>query len=415
MDAFFVAVELQRRPELAGQPVVVGGAGERGVVAAASYEARRYGIRSAMPSTQARRRCPHAVFLPGDHERYEQVSREVHRILRSYTPLVEGIALDEAFLDVTGSLRLFGDGETIAHALRRRVADELGLTCSVGVAPSKLLAKLASEAAKPRATATGVLPGRGVVVVAPGQELAFLHPHPVEALWGVGPATLERLHRLGIATVGDLAELPEAVLVRTLGVAHGRHLHLLALGIDTRPVEPDRPARSIGHEETFAHDLHDREALGRVLTRQADAVGVRLREHGLSGRTVSIKVRFAGFHTITRSLTLPEPVSSGPAIGRAAHRLLAAVDPGPGVRLLGVSVSGLVSGGGEQLRLWDGAGEGAHDGDAGWDQASRAMDDIRRRYGPTAIGPASTVEPGRGLRVTRRRDQAWGPDRHEDR
>src|SRR5262249_3683577 len=221
------------------------------VVAAASYEARRYGVHSAMPSVRARRLCPDAVFLAGDFAAYEQASREVHDVLRSYTPLVEGIALDEAFLDVTGALRLFGTALEIAAAIRARISNELALSCSVGVAPTKLLAKLASEAAKPKASPSGTTPGAGVVQVEPGEELAFLHPLRVQALWGVGRATLERLRRLGVKTVGDLAAVSEATLVHTLGKANGRHLHRLAEGIDERPVEPDRAVKSIGHEQTF--------------------------------------------------------------------------------------------------------------------------------------------------------------------
>ncbi|MBP7890568.1 MAG: DNA polymerase IV, partial [Ilumatobacteraceae bacterium] len=245
MDAFYVSVELRKRPDLRGQPVVVGGTGSRGVIAAASYEARRFGLHSAMPSTRARRLCPHVVFLPGDHELYAQVSAEVHEIFQSVTPFIEPLALDEAFLDVTGALRLFGSGVQIAHHVRDQVWRQLQLRCSVGVAPSKFLAKLASVAAKPRATPQGVVEGAGVWEVRPGEELSFLHPLAVKSLWGVGPATLERLERLGVRTVGDLAQLEEAALVAAVGKAHGGHLHRLAWAIDDRSVEVDRAMRSI--------------------------------------------------------------------------------------------------------------------------------------------------------------------------
>ena len=240
MDAFYVSVELRRRPDLVGQPVVVGGSGPRGVIAAASYEARRYGVRSALPSVTARRLCPNAVFLPGDHALYASVSADVHRIFETVTPYVEPLSLDEAFLDVSGALRANGSGERMAKALRQRIYDELQLWCSIGVAPNKFLAKLASVAAKPRATPDGVRPGRCVLVVAPGEELAFLHPLPVAALWGVGPATLTKLERLGIKTVGELAHIGEPALTASLGEGQGRHLFALSWGRDQRPVEVDR-------------------------------------------------------------------------------------------------------------------------------------------------------------------------------
>jgi DNA polymerase-4 len=407
MDAFYVSVELRRRPELRGQPVVVGGTGRRGVVAAASYEARRYGVHSAMPGATARRLCPHAVFLPGDHDHYASVSAEVQAIFRDITPLVEPISLDEAFLDVTGVQRLLGDGVHIGHAIRRRVDADLHLPCSVGVAPNKLLAKLASEAAKPRSSPAGVVAGAGVVAVPPGGELAFLHPLPVQALWGVGPATLRRLGDLGVHTVGDLATIAEPTLVGALGEAHGRHLHRLSHAIDDRPVEPDRELKSIGHEETFAHDRHTIDELDLELTRLADAVAARLRAHGGGARTVTLKLRFSSFDTITRSTTLPSPVDTAAAIGAASKQLLRTVDPSGGVRLIGISVSqfGEVA---EQLRLDDLLlAEAAPD----WHAAEHTVDAIRRRFGAAAIGPASTVDPaGGGVRVVRKGAQQWGPD-----
>jgi DNA polymerase-4 len=406
MDAFFVSVELLRRPELRGQPVVVGGTGGRGVVAAANYEARAYGIFSAMPSARARRVCPHAVFLPGDHAHYGDVSGRVMGIFRSFTPLVEPISLDEAFLDVSGARRSQGDGLAVARRIRDEVQAREGLICSVGVAPSKMLAKLASEAAKPRASMAGPVPGEGVHMIAPGEELAFLHPLPARALWGVGPATLARLERLGVRTVGDIAALPEATLVGVLGSAHGRHLSLLARGIDPRPVEPDQQLKSVGHEETFAHDHHEHEALAREAVRMADAVAWRLRRAGTAGRTVTLKVRFADFQTITRSSTLPVTVADGPAVAHAALALLAAVDPAPGVRLLGVSVSGLTKGAAQQLSFADLGGPS-------WHEVSGAVDAIRERFGDRAIGPASGVDD-RGLRVPRRGEQQWGPNDHQN-
>jgi DNA polymerase-4 len=402
MDAFFVSVELLRRPELRGRPVVVGGTGLRGVVAAASYEARAYGVFSAMPSTQARRLCPQAVFLPGDHDHYGEVSGRVMNIFHSYSPLVEPLSLDEAFLDVTGARRLFGEGAEIGRAIRAEVEEREGLTCSVGVAATKMVAKLASEAAKPRASPTGPIPGAGVTVVAPGDEQGFLRPLPARALGGVGPATLTKLERLGVRTVGDIADLPEAALVGALGTANGRHLGLLARGVDPRPVEPDQKLKSIGHEETFAHDHHEPATLAREAARMADAVAWRLRRAGLVARTVTIKVRFGDFRTVTRSTTLPAPIDEGPVVTRHAQVLLAGLDPSPGVRLLGVTVSGLLEGAGRQLSFDDA-------GAADWHEASGAIDAIRERYGTGAIGPAAAV--GRdGLRVKRRGDGQWGPD-----
>jgi DNA polymerase-4 len=409
MDAFFVSVELLRRPELHGKPVVVGGTGDRGVVAAASYEARRYGVYSAMPSSVARRMCPDAVFLPGDHARYGEVSALVFDVFREFTPLVEGVSLDEAFLDVTGSRRLFGDGVAIGHRVRQRVFDEVSLRCSVGVAPNKFLAKLASVEAKPRATRSGVEPGAGVFEVEPGRELEFLHRLPVQALWGVGPATLAKLERLGVVTVEDLARLGESVLVGALGRAHGQHLSRLARGSDDRPVEPDREVKSVGHEETFARDLHETDEVWNEVVRLSDGVAWRLRQRGLGARTITLKIRFSSFTTITRSVTLPTPVSSAPAIAEAVRPLLAAVDPSPGVRLVGVSGSNLGTAVAEQPGLFDDLDDGSV-APAAWDTASSALDDIRGRFGAAAIAPASTIRNG-SLRPIRKGEQQWGPDR----
>jgi len=412
MDAFYVSVELRRRPDLRGQPVVVGGTGRRGVIAAASYEARRFGLHSAMPSTQARRMCPHAVFLPGDHELYGQVSAQVHEIFHTVTPFVEPLSLDEAFLDVTGSLRLLGTGVEIARHVRDQVWQQLDLRCSVGVAASKFIAKLASVAAKPKATPAGVAEGRGVWEVRPGEELTFLHPLPVRALWGVGPATLDRLARLGVHTVRDLAELDEPTLVAALGKAHGEHLHRLAWAVDDRPVEVDRAMKSVGHEETFSTDRHTHAELMRELVRLADGVAARMRAHATAARTFSLKVRFTDFDTISRAITVPSPIATAHGIVKAVGPLLGAIDPSRGVRLLGISASNFGAAA-EQMSL-DDLFDSAPAAEQEWQAAEETMDAIRTRFGSTAIGPASAVSAD-GLRLVRRGAQQWGPDQEKSR
>jgi DNA polymerase IV len=409
MDAFFVAVELLDRPELVGRPVVVGGTGSRGVVAAASYEARAYGVHSALASAVARRRCPQAVFLAGRHERYREVSARVMALFAEVTPLVEPLSLDEAFLDVSGARRLLGDPVAIAHSLRERVYDAEGLSCCVGVATVKFVAKLASAAAKPRADRTGVHPGAGVLPVPPGTELSFLHLLPIGRLWGVGPATLERLARLGVRTVGDLAALPLGVVVGALGEAGGRHLHALANGIDPRPVVPHEPARSIGHEQTFPSDIADPIDLAAELARLSDAVVSRLRTAGLTGRTVTVKVRFGDFRTVTRSITLERGTDARSVVLEAARSALGRLDLAAGVRLLGVSVSNLGGDEPEQLSLDDLLpGPGATTGGA-----DEAVDRIRARFGNEAIGLASTLRRG-PLAAPGGGAHPWGPDRPVD-
>ena len=398
MDAFYVAVEVRRDPSLRGRPVVVGGTGSRGVVASASYEARAHGVHSAMPSARARRLCPDAVFLPGDHRAYAETSRRIMDVLRSFTPLVEPLSLDEAFLDVAGVHRLHGPGPEVAQSIRARLREQEELDCAVGVSTTKFVAKLASRAAKPRPSLSGPTPGPGVLVVPAGGEVAFLHPLPVTELWGVGPATFRRLEGLGVRTVGDLAELPAETLEIALGSAVGRHLHDLSWGRDDRAVEPDQRPKSIGHEETFAVDPHALDTLGREVVRQADAVAARLRAHGVAARTVTLKVRFGDFRTITRSATLPEAVDSGPALAATAKELLSQVDPTPGVRLVGVSASGLVDGGTRQLTLDESDG-------SSWGDAEAAVDRVRARFGDESVRPAVL---GDGL--TKRPDASpWGP------
>ena len=316
--------------------------------------------------------------------------------------MVEPLSLDEAFLDVGGATRLLGEPAAIAARIRGQVLDEEGLTCSVGVACTKFLAKLASEAAKPKATPTGPRFGPGVFVVAPGEELAFLHPLPSRALWGVGPQTQKVLDRLGVHTVGDIADLSEATLVTALGDAHGRHLHRLSHAIDERPVVPDAPVKSVSHEETFAVDHTDPVRLAVEAVRMAESVGARLRANRLAGRTVTIKVRFHDFHTITRSITMPGPIDTGIDVARAAKGLLAQVDPSSGVRLLGVGVTNFASEAAVQLTLDDGTGRPAG---ADWDAATGAIDAIRDRFGADAIIPATLT--GRG--VKREAEAPWGP------
>lgn len=425
MDAFFASVEVRDDPTLAGKPVIVGGDGRRGVVAACTYEARQYGVHSAMPSTEARRRCPSAVFVEGHYHRYAEVSEQLHAILRSVTPLVEGISLDEAYLDVTGARRRSEDGATIAREIRRRVREEIELSCSVGVGASKLVAKLASKAAKPRPTREGVEPGPGVVVVAPDGEREFLRPLPVRALPGVGPATARRLHELGVVTVGALADLPPGVLERAVGTAAGRQLVAMAEGDDRREVVPERAPKSIGHEETFPHDLWEDADLRARLLRMVEASAALLRRSGLRARTVTVKARLSDFSQCTRSHSLGVPVDTDAAIGAVATALLDAVERPLGVRLLGVSLSGLAPAEeGRQLAFdlasppdrpvaEEGPSRLPSDLEAdhlqrSWQAVTAAVDAIRARYGGASVGPASQVTAD-GLTLRRRGDAPWGP------
>ena len=394
LDAFYASVEQLADPHLVGKPVVVGGLGPRGVVAAASYEARRFGVQSAMPMARARRACPDGVFLAPRFDAYRDASRAVMKILRSFTPLVEPIALDEAFLDVAGARRLHGTGPEIAVAIRIRVRDDTGLVASVGAASTKLLAKLASDLAKPD----------GMLVVEPGEELVFLHPLGVERLWGVGPATRSRLTELGVQTVGELAALPEDVLVGALGNAAGHHLHALAWNRDARPVEPEQVAKSVGHEETFPVDVRDRTLLERELVRLADGVATRLRAASVTGRTVQLKVRFADFRTISRARTLREPTAVAADIAQVARRLLDGVPTDGGIRLLGVSVSKLGTETVAQPRLFDELepgrpGDPGEPGDLDPVRSARraaveeSVDAVRARFGKAAVAPGGMAPP----------------------
>ncbi|MDO5052882.1 MAG: DNA polymerase IV [Pseudoclavibacter sp.] len=382
MDAFFVAVELLERPELRGRPVVVGGASGRSVVASASYEARRFGVRSAMPMARALQLCPQATVLPGEMAKYRAASRRVMEIFRSITPLVEPLSIDEAFLDVAGARRLFGSPLEIARLVRRRVLAETRLSCSVGAAAVKFVAKLASSACKPD----------GLLVVPAEQTVPFLHELPVGALWGVGGATEERLHARGIRTVAQLAHTPRSSLVRLLGRAQGEHLHDLAWGRDPRRVEPERREKSISHEQTFSVDEPDRAALERELRAQADAVAARLRRAQLTARTVGIKLRWSDFTTLTRSRTLAEPSDAGIVLFRTARELLAeAHEPGRAARLIGLRAEQLAAPGeATALSLWEEGDEGE------WARAERAVDLAVERFGRGAVRPASLL--GRGER-----------------
>jgi len=413
MDAFFASVEVLDDPSLAGLPVIVGGAGARGVVASCTYEARAFGVHSAMPSVRARQLCPQAIFLPGRHGRYAEISAELHGILADITPMVEPIGLDEAFLNVAGAIRMLGHPEKIARGLRDRVRTDLSLDCAVGIGRSKMIAKLASRAAKPRASRAGLIPGPGVVLIEPEGELAFLHGHKVEALWGVGPATAKRLHELGVRTVGDLAAVPGETLMRRLGKASGLHLGALAQGEDPSPVTPNRPAKSIGHEETFSQDVLDPAHLERHVLRMAESVATMLRGSSTAARTVTVKVKFSDLSLHTRSSTLAQPITTGGAIGKVAASLLAGIDPADGIRLLGVSASGLVAGGGDQLSfdLGDGRDEGTQSAtslEQSWQDATAAVDAIRDKFGRSAVGAASMVTDD-GVQVPARRDAPWGP------
>jgi len=375
MDAFFASVEVRRRPSLRGRPVVVGGVGPRGVVSSASYEARRYGIRSAMPTMRARALCPGAVFLPPDFAQYTAASRAVMEIFRDITPLVEPLSLDEAFLDVAGARRLLGRPARIAELIRARTTEQERLICSVGVAPSKFVAKLGSTRAKPD----------GLIVVPAAQVLDFLHPLPVAALWGVGERTAEILCRLGLKTIGDLAQAPIGMLRGALGESSAVHLHDLSWGRDPRRVTPEQAEKSIGAEVTFDTDVGEAEVIRKALLALSDKVGARVRRAGQVGRTVSIKVRLADFRTVSRSRTLAVPTDVAREIFATAWALFEALAPGDRVRLVGVRVEGLAGSGATPRQLT--LGEPEH----GWREAEAAVDAAAARFGRSVVRPASLL------------------------
>jgi DNA polymerase-4 len=374
MDAFYASVAERDDPSLRGKAVVVG-AGARGVVLSANYAARKYGIRAAMPVGRAKRMAPHAVFVTPDHQRYSEVSAKVMEIFDSFTPLVEPISLDEAFLDVTGARKLLGTGREIAVEIRRQVEASEGITCSVGIAPSKFIAKLASGHCKPN----------GILEIPADRILNFLHPLPVNAIWGVGPKTAETLERLGLRTVADIANLPRATLIRALGQASGASLYELAWGRDYRDVKPNEPDKSISAAETFAQDIDDPEEILREFLRLTEKAAARLRENDYYAKTISIKVRFADFSTISRSKTLPLPIDSTHDIYEIAKSLYLALNLDRArLRLVGISLDNLSEAAPEQLLL------GARE--RGWREADSAIDRAKLRFGGGSVRPGRLIK-----------------------
>ncbi|WP_022886424.1 DNA polymerase IV [Glaciibacter superstes] len=378
LDAFFASVELLDHPELVDKPVVVGHRGGRSVVTAANYVARRYGVNSAMPMSLALRRCPNAIVLEPHFDRYRDLSRQVMSIFDDFTPLVERLGIDEAFLDVAGARLVHGSPLQVGNLIRQRVEAETGLTCSVGAAATKFVAKLASGRAKPN----------GLLVIPAEDTLDFLHPLPVGALWGVGAATEQNLTRLGLTTVGDIANTPLSVLRANLGEVGAQRLHDLSWGRDPRVVTIEREEKSVGHEVTFEHDVTDVHALRSEILRLSDEVAARLRRGGLVGRTVVLKLRYADFSTVTRSRTLPEPTNVGRRIyEEAATSFDALAASGIRVRLIGVRM--------EQLGERDGLGMGLWDPDDDWREAELAIDSVSEKFGRGAVKRASLFKPGR--------------------
>lgn len=378
MDSFFVSVELLDRPDLVGRPVAAAHDTARSVVSSASYEARRFGVRSAMPVGRAKQLCPQLVLVPPTFEKYRKASREVMRIFEEFTPLVEPLSIDEAFLDVAGSLRLFGTPREIARQLRERIRSETGLPASVGLAGTKFIAKLASQRAKPD----------GILEVPPAQTLAFLHPLPIDAMWGVGQATARALQSRAIHTVGDLAREPLDTLRRLVGDASAQRLHDLANGRDARSVNTTRIEKSIGHEETFAFDEPDPTVLRRELLRLSTRTGERLRAAGIEARTIAIKVRWSNFETLSRSRTLSEATNATQRIYHTACELFDGLGAaGKRVRLIGVRAEQLQPEGSDISALWS--------DDESWRAVDQAVDDVKSRFGAAGVKSASLLA-GRG-------------------
>ncbi|MCG6907584.1 MAG: DNA polymerase IV [Desulfobacteraceae bacterium] len=375
MDAFFAAVEQRDNPGLQGRAVIVGGLSDRAVVTTASYEARRYGVRSAMPMFQARRKCPQAIIVAPRRERYQEVSRTVMGLLREFTPLVEPVSIDEAYLDVTGCERLFGPPPLLAERIKTRIRETVALTCSIGIAPNRFLAKIASDMDKPD----------GLTRIAAGEVLAFTEKLLVGKVPGVGPMTLETLRRLGIRTLGELRKFPDGLLERRLG-RFGRRLKSLAFGVDPTPVVPVSPAKSVSSEETLAADTADQALLKNLLLLQAETVGAQLRKMGLRAKTITLKLKYADFSQITRSVTLPGATQAADTIFGTAVNLLQAQPLARKVRLIGVGASHfLPQSAPSQRMLFDGAAER----NAGWEKVDRTVDAISRKFGRGKIRKAS--------------------------
>ena len=388
MDAFYASATLLSHPELVGTPVIIGG-GNRGVVLSATYEARRFGVASAMPMARARRLCPQATVQPPELGLYSTLSAAVMVVFRAVTPVVEQLSLDEAFLDVSGAVRRLGSPAAIGQQVRDTVHDEQGITCSVGVAPTKFVAKLASGLAKPD----------GMVVVPRDEVVPFVQQLPVGALWGVGDRTEEALLRLGLRTVADIAHTPLDTLVRGLGEATGRHLHELSWGRDPRHVEREQREKSVGSDETFDADIDDAREIHRRLLGLSERTAARMRAAGLTGKTVTLKVRFSDFTTITRARTLREPTDSGRAIHTAAVTLFDALGlQRARIRLVGVRMTGLVDV--AEAPIQGVIGEPEH----GWRDADRAVDRARSRFGSGAVRPASLVQRDASASTGRRGD-----------
>ena len=374
MDAFFASVTERDHPELKGKAVVIG-AGVRGVVTSANYEARKFGIKAAMPVGKAQRLAPHAIFIPPDHKRYSEVSEHIMEIFHSFTPLVEPISLDEAFLDVTKARRLLGDGREIATAIRAKVEEQEGITCSVGIASSKFIAKLASQRCKPN----------GMLEIPTDRVLTFLHPLPVSALWGVGSKTNEALERLGLHTVGDIAQTPPQTLIRALGQAAGESLYELAWGRDDREVIPEEPDKSISAAETFDRDIDDPEIIAKEILRMCERASSRMRERSLFAKTITLKIRFADFTTINRSKTLPLPIDTTHEIYEVAKGLYEGLSiERARIRLVGVSLDNLHTDTHEQLVL--GGRESS------WRELQEGIDAAKARFGRDSVRPGRLIE-----------------------